>query len=164
GWVLDVVLFRVLIRELVHHIDALAVRVVDLDEGTPLVRQRVLREDRLHRALRFACPAIYALLRVDDEDALRLVDAVHGTDIHAGQVFDVDAGLGDDVGQGRITLLRRSALRRPEQRAPAERSSPGPGRSRPHARAATPPCLHGLRTRGLVSPDTNPRRRSGRRG
>src|SRR5437867_12365707 len=104
GWVLDVVLFRVLIGELVHHIDALAVRVVDLDEGTPLVRQRVLREDRLDRTLRLACPAIDALLRVDHEDAVGLVDAVHGTDIHAGQVLDVDTGLGDDVRHGPAKL------------------------------------------------------------
>src|SRR5205823_14379387 len=110
GWVLDVVLFRVLIRELVHHIDALAVRVVDLDEGTPRVRQRVLREDRLHRTPRFACPAIYALLRVDHEDAVGLVDAVHGTDIHAGQVFDVDAGLGDDVSHGQANLYSGGQL------------------------------------------------------
>jgi hypothetical protein len=26
------------------------------------------------------------------------VDAVHRADVHAGTVFDVDAGLGDDVG------------------------------------------------------------------
>jgi hypothetical protein len=26
------------------------------------------------------------------------MDAVDGADVHAGQVFDVDAGLGDDVG------------------------------------------------------------------
>jgi hypothetical protein len=25
------------------------------------------------------------------------VDAVDGADVHAGEVFDVDAGLGDDV-------------------------------------------------------------------
>src|SRR5439155_26394408 len=35
-----------------------AVRVVDLDERLPLVRERVLREDRLDRTLRFACAAV----------------------------------------------------------------------------------------------------------
>jgi hypothetical protein len=29
------------------------------------------------------------------------VDAVDGTDVHAGEVFDVDARLGDDVRHGR---------------------------------------------------------------
>ena len=41
--------------------------------------------------------AVDALLGVDDEDPLVLVDAVDGTDVHARQVFDVDAGLSDDV-------------------------------------------------------------------
>ena len=36
--VLDVVLVRVLLRELVHDVRALVVRVVDLDERVPLVR------------------------------------------------------------------------------------------------------------------------------
>ena len=76
-------------------------RIVDLDEGVPLVRQRVLGEDRLDRALRFACPAIDALLRIDDQDPLELVDAVDRADIDARAVFDVDAGLGDDVRHAR---------------------------------------------------------------
>jgi hypothetical protein len=29
------------------------------------------------------------------------MDAVDGTNIHAGEIFDVDAGLGDDVGHRR---------------------------------------------------------------
>ncbi len=72
-------------------------RVVDLDEGVPLVRQGVLGEDRLHRALRFARAAIYALLGVDDQHPLEHVDAIDRADIDAREVFDVDAGLGDDV-------------------------------------------------------------------
>ena len=63
--------------------------------------QRVLGEDRLHRALRFARPAIDALLRIDDQDPLELVDAVDRADVDAGAVFDVDAGLGDDVRHAR---------------------------------------------------------------
>ena len=95
--VLDVVLLRVLLRETVHDLGPLVVGVVDLDERVPLVRQRVLGEDRLDRALRFARAAIDALLRVDDEDPVGLVDAVDRADVDAGAVFDVDTGLGDDV-------------------------------------------------------------------
>ena len=46
-------------------------RVVDLDERLPLVRERVLGEDRLDRALRLAGPAVDALLRVDDRGSAR---------------------------------------------------------------------------------------------
>src|SRR5438309_563928 len=61
GWVLDVVLGRVLVDELVHDVRALAVCVVDLHERLPLLGQRVLREDRLDRALRFAGAAIFGV-------------------------------------------------------------------------------------------------------
>ena len=53
------------------------------------------RDQRLVRG-----EAVDALLRVDDEDTTRLVDAVHGADVDAGSVFDVDTGLGDDVRHG----------------------------------------------------------------
>ena len=55
--------------------------------------------------------AVDALLRVDDEDPVRLVDAVHRADVHAGLVFDVDTGLGDDVRHA-ATLPKPSARRR----------------------------------------------------
>src|SRR2546428_1182811 len=58
GWVLDVVLRRVLVGELVHDVDPLPVGVVDLHERLPLIRERVLGEDRLDRALRFAGTAV----------------------------------------------------------------------------------------------------------
>ena len=74
--------------------------------------QRVLGEDRLHRALRLARPAIDALLRVDDEDPLELVDAVDGADVDARLVFDVDAGLGDDVRHAGESSERRLGLQR----------------------------------------------------
>src|SRR5712691_4088226 len=96
-FVLNVVLGRVLVRQRVDDVEALGERVVDLDERLPLLRQRVLRKDRLDRALRFARAAVDALLGVDDEDAVRLVDAVDGADVDARAVFDVDAGLRDDV-------------------------------------------------------------------
>src|SRR3954463_4527394 len=85
--VLDVVLGRVLVGQLVDDVEPLAVRVVDLDERLPLIGKCVLREDCLDRALRFARPAIYTFLRVDHQDAIGLVDAVDGTDVDARQVF-----------------------------------------------------------------------------
>src|SRR6266536_4107406 len=44
--------------------------------------------------------AVDALLGVDDQDPLELVDAVHRADVHAREVLDVDARLGDDVRHG----------------------------------------------------------------
>src|SRR6266540_7135089 len=58
--ILDVVLGGVGVRELIDDVHTLAVRVVDPDEGLPLVRQSVLREDRLDRALGLARAAIDA--------------------------------------------------------------------------------------------------------
>src|SRR5215211_6739797 len=79
--VLDVVLRGVLVRELVDHVHAVAVGVVDRDERVPLLRQRVLREDRLDGALRFACPAVGRVhaagererVLAGDEGAIRVV-------------------------------------------------------------------------------------------
>ncbi len=93
------------IRRSRERVDLLGIRegVVDLDEGVPLVRQRILREDRLDRALRFARPAIDALLGIDDQDPAELVNAVDRADVDTRAVFDVDTGLGDDVGHaGRV--------------------------------------------------------------
>src|SRR2546421_8147916 len=98
--ILDVVLGGVLVRELVDHVCAVAVGVVDLHERFPLIRQRVLGENRLDRTLRFARTAIYAFLWVDDEDSLKLMNAIDRADINAREVFDVDAGLSDDVRHG----------------------------------------------------------------
>src|SRR4051794_32766535 len=71
--------------------EAFAVRVVDAHEGLPLVGQRILREDRLDRALRLAGSTVDALLGVDDQDAPGLVDAVDRAHVDAGAIFDVDA-------------------------------------------------------------------------
>src|SRR5581483_4380392 len=98
--VLHVVLGGVLVDELVDDVHPVAVGVVDQHERLPLVGQRVLREDRLDRALRLAGPAVDALLRVDDEDAVRLVDAVDRAHVDARAVFDVDARFRDDVRHG----------------------------------------------------------------
>src|SRR5262249_58423989 len=76
---------------------AIGERVVDLHERLPLVGQSVLGEDRLDRALRLARAAVDALLGIDDEDPIELVDAVDRAHVDARTVFDVDTRLGDDV-------------------------------------------------------------------
>ena len=96
----------VLVGKRIHDIHALAVRCVDADERLPLVRQGVLREDRLDGALGLACAAVDALLRVDHEDPSGLMDAVDRADIDAGAILDVDARLGDHVRHGGL-LYRR---------------------------------------------------------
>src|SRR5215207_10654324 len=81
---------------------------VDLNVFLPFVWQLVLREAGVHRAGLDAGVAIDALLGVDIEHVdlvvVRLVrgrmDAVDGTNLHAGVVLGVDAGFGDDVGHG----------------------------------------------------------------
>jgi len=83
GRVLHVVLSGVLVRQLVDDVSALAVGVVDLDEVVPLLRKSILGKDRLNRAFRFARTAIDALLGVDDQNSLELVDAVDRADIDA---------------------------------------------------------------------------------
>src|SRR3989338_3112196 len=74
--------------------------LVQLGEVLPLVRDLVLGEDRLHRAHGLARAAVDALVRMDIEHGLALVDAVHGADLDAGLVLDVDARLGDHVRHG----------------------------------------------------------------
>src|SRR5581483_12523672 len=81
GLGLDVVVGRVRVGELVD-LRRVGIGVVDLDERLPLLGQRVLGEDRLDRALRFACPAVDALFGVDDADVSLLVDAVDGAYVY----------------------------------------------------------------------------------
>src|SRR3954465_11061321 len=95
--VLDVVLGGVRVHQRVDHVEALVVGRVDGHEGIPLLGERVLGEDRLDRALRLARAAVDALLRVDHEHPVRLVDAIDRTDVDAGLVLDVDARLADHV-------------------------------------------------------------------
>src|SRR2546423_9986958 len=86
---------------------------------------------------------IDALLRVNDQDPLELVDTVDRADIDAGEVFDVDAWLADDVGHWPLSVLRRLAPRRGPWRALSARISPPPGRNRPRERGAVPSCRCG---------------------
>src|SRR4029450_10709068 len=121
--VLDVVLGGIVVHELVDHVRSLAVGVVDLHERLPFLGKRVLREDRLDWALRLARPAVDALLRVDDEYAVEHVDAVHWTHVHAGEVFDVYTGLGDDVGHRRAVYVTSSSTSCGARSASAERAT-----------------------------------------
>ena len=114
--------------ELVHRGDAAVERVVDLHERLPVVRDRVLRQDRLDRALGLAGAAVDALLRVDHEHAVGLVDAVDGADALARDVLHVDAGFADDVRHACFKLLSSLDGLRPVRagarpRSPRSRSS-----------------------------------------
>src|SRR5678809_1173932 len=53
---------------------------------------------------RLARAAVDALIRVDVEHRLALVDAVHGADLDAGLVLHVDAGLSDDIRHSGLLL------------------------------------------------------------
>src|SRR4051794_20059780 len=97
----------------------------------PLLRGVVLVEDRLDRAHRLAGAAVDALVGVDVEHPLALVDAVDGALVDTGPVLHVDARLGDDVGHRFLLGSRRAA-------APPQPSIPTwPSRQTPSMRAAT---------------------------
>src|SRR5262245_56048715 len=61
----------------------------------PLLGHIVFREDRLDRALGHAGAAIDALVRVDVENVIALVEAVHRADVHAGVILRPEARLAD---------------------------------------------------------------------
>src|SRR6185436_9142379 len=92
------------------------VRPLDREIGVhlePLLRLGVgVRQDRLGRALGLAHAAVDALVGVDDEHVLALVEAVDRADLDAVHIFAADAGVGDDVGHGsKAPSLGDSALR-----------------------------------------------------
>src|SRR4029450_1938498 len=60
-------------------------------------RHVLLRKDRRHRTLRLAGPAIDALIGMNVELVLALVDAVHRTYIYATPVLDPNASFHDHV-------------------------------------------------------------------
>src|SRR5258708_32672957 len=64
--------------------------------------------DRVDRALRLAHPAIDALVRVDDEHVLALVEAVNGAHFDAVHGFAANTTLVDDVGQLTVLSVGRS--------------------------------------------------------
>jgi len=78
----------------------LEVDLVDLRERHLGGGDVLLGVDGVHRAGVDAGPAVDALVGIDEDHAVlvHLVDAVHGTDLDAGLVLEIDAGLGDDIG------------------------------------------------------------------
>ena len=133
----------------------------------PFGRQRLLGEDRVDRAFRLAGAAVDALVRIDEQLAIRALvemDAIDRTDGDARHVEHVDARLGDHIGHSgsssRLTTRSRargaglrayhpSSAAVPE-RQPARRDDPADGDLHP-ARPVT----------GDVTAD-GPRRRAGR--
>src|SRR2546421_440960 len=77
--------------------------------------------DRGDRTLGLAGTAIDALVGVDVELILALVDTVHRTDIHAGAILQIDARLGDNV---RHRGSRRIGPNRKHRRGPTPVTSP----------------------------------------
>jgi hypothetical protein len=85
---------------------------VDLDIFLPLRWDGALLEDGGHWTSRFARAAVDAFLGVDIEHvnglefgfALRRVNAVYRTHIHAGSIFDTDTGLRDHIRHGKALL------------------------------------------------------------
>src|SRR5205814_4224227 len=73
---------------------------VDVLVDGPLRRELALLEDRRRRAFRLARAAIDALVRVDRDGVLALVEAVNRADRHAVGVLALHAWVSDDVCHG----------------------------------------------------------------
>ncbi|CFX25691.1 protein of unknown function [Candidatus Filomicrobium marinum] len=58
----------------------------------------VVWKDCFSGALGDTDAAIYALVGIDDEHVLALVEAIDGTDLYAIRVLTLDAIFGDDIG------------------------------------------------------------------
>ena len=91
-------LLGLLAREVVGDVHHLVVQLRVVGEGGG---HRDLLEDRLPGALRLAGAAVDALVGVDIELVLSLVDAIHGADVHARLVLHGNAGFSNDVGHER---------------------------------------------------------------
>src|SRR5699024_8669207 len=103
--------------------------VEELDVGLvvlgPLVGGVVLVVDRLDGADGLAGAAVHALVGLDVEHPVALVDAVHGALVDAGTILHVDAGQGDDVGPGRLPSVGAGSHHlSPPLPAPAPRDGP----------------------------------------
>ncbi len=100
--------------------------VEELDVGLvvvlPLVGQVVLVVDRLDGADRLARTAVDALVGVDVERALTLVDAVDGAFVDAGAVLDIHAR----EGRSHTSRAQSSSLSEREPSATASAASVGP--------------------------------------
>jgi len=97
--------------------------ILDLDEVLPLLRHFILRENRIHRALRFAGSTVDALVGLNvqfieplvrrESGLIGLVDAIDGAHLHAGAIQHINAGFSDDIGHGSASLLRVRILTDP---------------------------------------------------
>src|SRR5690606_30422107 len=79
---------------------------------------------RADGAFRLAYAAINALIGVDNQHVLALVETIHGADFHAIGVFAADAGFGHDIGHGRL-------FNPPSSNPQASRRSDSPKSRRP---------------------------------
>ena len=80
-------------------------------EVAPLFRKIFFEEDRLDRTDRLARAAIDAFVGVDVERAATFVDAIYGALLNASFVFNIHAGLRDDVGHDWVLPKTASAVR-----------------------------------------------------
>jgi len=71
---------------------------VDVEELLLIIGQVILVIDGLDGAYGLASAAVNALLRVNVEATLTLVNAVDGTLLDASTILDIHAGQTDDVG------------------------------------------------------------------
>src|SRR5262249_45444691 len=71
--------------------------LVELDEILPLIPRLVFRENRLHRADGLAGATVDALIPMDVEHRVALVNGVDGANLDAGFVLHVDTGLSNDI-------------------------------------------------------------------
>src|SRR5690554_4304464 len=105
--------------------------VVLVDVGGELRRHVYLGVDGVHGAGRHAGAAVDALVRVDVELIVRLVDALDGADVHAGRVLNADAGFSDYVSHGRhVPLGLARSLRAPRRFRDTVRASRRPDRAK----------------------------------
>jgi adenine deaminase len=70
---------------------------VDLTVLLPLSRDVIFVIDGLHRTDRLTCTAINALIRLDVQHPITLVNAINGALLDAGLVFHINTRLGDYV-------------------------------------------------------------------
>src|SRR5690606_16480838 len=72
-----------------------------------------VRLNRVNRALRLADAAVDALVRIDRQEVLALVEAIDRADLHAIHELTFDAGIHDDVGhRGNSSSGRPNGARR----------------------------------------------------
>jgi hypothetical protein len=83
-------------------------RIVGIQLEPALEAGLGVREDRLSWAFGLAHTAVDALIGVNDEHVLALVEAVDRADFHAIHVLALDAVVGDDEGQGTLLGQGRS--------------------------------------------------------